>query len=527
VVKRPGKVLWSLLLDAADRGVKINILLNYVIGFSNKQAWGEFLMPQLMLDIKERWIDKIIVRHRHFTPKEMNAISDELAKRGIAPSSIQGRIQQLGPSHHQKMVLIDCLAPKNAKAFVMGLNMADKYRDSENHYYGYNPDKPDINWQDLAFQVEGPVIYDLYQHFLRAWERSARGQTPLGIGGIAVHHETLEQLKKINKGTQAPQFCCTQFQENEYSILESYQKALMLAHNYIYIENQYIRYPPFAEMIKERARTLKDSMREHGKESEDLYLFMITTYSLETPALSGINTYRMLETLGQQQLMPAAQKGIDLRERMNEKMSVLSYSGHDMSPLKIEDTLSDRDRARIQKINDVKELTDPDKYDVTGEREDKPKPFEFDDIPGLKVVTGMLYTDSTHLQTGHTANPIEYRGINVHSKLLLVDDIFASIGSANLHARGLYIDSEANISIPDPDLAYKIRQELWSLHTGKSIDNAENNSSEIIKCSAKANYEYWGETMNENWKNKAAGLPLNAHLCRFWDDTTGYYLVGD
>lgn len=510
-----GKTIWELLQDAADRGVKVHLLLNYVIALSGRKAWGEFFIPQTILDMKERWMDKIIIRHRHFTSIESAKMAYNLTKKGLDFGSLHHAGQTFIPSHHQKMVLIDCLAPKNAKAFVMGLNMAEKYRDSKDHYYGYNPDTPDKSWQDLAFQVEGPVIYDIYQHFLRAWERSARHQTIFGIGGITVPDGVLEQLEKTIKGTQAPQFCCTQSQEQEFSILESYQKALKLAHNYIYIENQYIRYVPFAEMIKEQASSLQESAREKGKKAEDLYLFMITTYSLEGAIVNGINTYRMLETLGQQQLMPRIQKSIDTMERLDKK---------------IDDTLSDKDRERIRKIQDVKELTDPEKYDVTGEDDEKPKPFEFDEIPGLKVVTGVLYTDSTHVKAGGAINamkPIDYRGIDVHSKLLLVDDIFASIGSANLHARGLIADSEANISIPDPDLAYKIRNELWSLHAGKSIDNGENNSSAITKCDAKKNYEYWEETMNENWKYKGKGLPLKSHLCRFWDDTTIYGWAGD
>lgn len=513
-----GKTIWELLQDAADRGVKVHILLNYAVAMAagKRRAWGEFLIPQPILDLKERWIDKIIIRHRHYTSLDSAKMALDLSKKGLDFGSLHHIAQTFTPSHHQKMVLVDCMAPNNAKAFVMGLNMAEKYRDSKDHYYGYNPDTPDKSWQDLAFQVEGPVIYDIYQHFLTAWERSARNQTIFGVGGITVPNNILEQLKKTTKGTQAPQFCCTQSQDKEFSILESYQKAIKLAHNYIYIENQYIRYPPIAELIKERARSLKESAEENGVEAEDLYLFMITTYTLEAAPFSGINTYKMLNTLGQQQLMPLVQKHIDVTEILGKR--------------KIDTPLSDKDRERIRKIKDVKELTDPDKYDVEGESEDKPKPFEFDEIPGLKVVTGVLYTDSTHLKAGGVINatkPIDYRGINVHSKLLLVDDIFASIGSANLHARGLIADSEANISIPDPDLAYKIRNDLWSSHTGRSIDNAENNSSDVIKCDAKRNHKHWEEMMNENWKYKGKGLPLKSHLCRFWDDSTTYGFVGD
>ena len=56
----------------------------------------------------------------------------------------------------------------------------------------------------------------------------------------------------------------------------------------------------------------------------------------------------------------------------------------------------------------------------------------------------------THRRHGGTAaTVIDLAGIYVHSKMMIVDDVFVSIGSANINRRGLYHDGEINVfSVP-------------------------------------------------------------------------------
>lgn len=61
-------------------------------------------------------------------------------------------------------------------------------------------------------------------------------------------------------------------------------------------------------------------------------------------------------------------------------------------------------------------------------------------------------------------------GTTVHSKIVIVDDEFAAIGSANLHSRSMYgIDSELQVAFvdanPSPDSVVKqLRVDLWAEH---------------------------------------------------------------
>ena len=60
-----------------------------------------------------------------------------------------------------------------------------------------------------------------------------------------------------------------------------------------------------------------------------------------------------------------------------------------------------------------------------------------------------------------------YKDIYVHSKLLLVDDVYFTLGSANFNVRSMEVDSELNIAMTSPILTQKWRKELWTLHTGR------------------------------------------------------------
>ncbi len=57
--------------------------------------------------------------------------------------------------------------------------------------------------------------------------------------------------------------------------------------------------------------------------------------------------------------------------------------------------------------------------------------------------------------------------IYVHSKVMLVDDVWATIGSCNLHALSLSGHSEMNASIWDPEVVHALRCELLAKHLGR------------------------------------------------------------
>jgi cardiolipin synthase len=59
------------------------------------------------------------------------------------------------------------------------------------------------------------------------------------------------------------------------------------------------------------------------------------------------------------------------------------------------------------------------------------------------------------------------RPVYTHGKLMLVDDVWATIGSCNLHHGSLSGNSEMNASIWDAEVARGLRQDLFGLHLDK------------------------------------------------------------
>lgn len=59
-----------------------------------------------------------------------------------------------------------------------------------------------------------------------------------------------------------------------------------------------------------------------------------------------------------------------------------------------------------------------------------------------------------------------YRPIYVHAKVAVVDDLWATAGSANLNNRGMRDDTEMNVATLDKRLAEGLRLMLWAEHLG-------------------------------------------------------------
>src|SRR5205085_9856691 len=59
-----------------------------------------------------------------------------------------------------------------------------------------------------------------------------------------------------------------------------------------------------------------------------------------------------------------------------------------------------------------------------------------------------------------------YRPIYVHSKVAIIDDIWTTVGSANLNKRSMHDDAEMNVSTLDAELAQGLRLMLWAEHLG-------------------------------------------------------------
>jgi phosphatidylserine/phosphatidylglycerophosphate/cardiolipin synthase-like enzyme len=97
----------------------------------------------------------------------------------------------------------------------------------------------------------------------------------------------------------------------------------------------------------------------------------------------------------------------------------------------------------------------------------------------LTVVRGPLGTNPRwgatprNHEKGAAVTMSQVKGIFVHSKAMIVDDVFVAIGSANINRRGLFHDGEMTVfAVPEPlkassnNPALALRTALWAEHLG-------------------------------------------------------------
>jgi phosphatidylserine/phosphatidylglycerophosphate/cardiolipin synthase-like enzyme len=518
-------------------------------GGTQQDPWGQIYTRDWFKSVRSAQMKNVEFRTRDFAQLPQQLMNSEqvrlvrgridilinlLRAEGIDDLSVgQMLLLTQFASHHQKMVLID-YGTSNANAFVMGHNMHRNYWDTDAHLFddraagrdpGFGP------WQDISMHVKGPVLTDLNQNFAEAWDLEQVWYNRwFPATSLAAERNALPMPRVATRGAHSvAQICRTQPQDDETSILEHYLKAIGNATDYVYMENQYFRYPDFAKRLANIGQ-----IRKSRGVPGDLYLFVITN----TPdsSTASATTYAMLKGLGQDQLMPQVQR--DLVHSLREHQEELERLNNDLhlDPFVRRGQLNRVGRletkiAELRKQGVTPEverrmdgLKTEDVPQLAGKTGDDEKPYQLTDLPGLKVLVATLATSdpapgspqpermSPQAEAALGAPPAKacYKHIYVHSKLLLVDDVYTLLSSANINIRSMHSDSELGIAQPNPTLAKPLREKLWGMHAGK-----------LRKDTAK-NYEFWNEQMNKNWRAQNTGEPLGSHLLRFWDVTTPY-----
>ncbi|EPN46903.1 phospholipase D-like domain-containing protein, partial [Pseudomonas syringae] len=112
------------------------------------------------------------------------------------------------------------------------------------------------------------------------------------------------------------------------------------------------------------------------------------------------------------------------------------------------------------------------------------------EVPGLKIhVCSLVAFDSP---AGKPWMPVY-----IHSKLMIVDDVYTTHGSANINTRSMMVDSELNICHEHPEFSQPLRRRLWDLHT-KGFG---------VQDEPKEAFVAWEDIIRRNRKRSKAGSP--------------------
>ena len=70
---------------------------------------------------------------------------------------------------------------------------------------------------------------------------------------------------------------------------------------------------------------------------------------------------------------------------------------------------------------------------------------------------------------------------------MIINDVFMTLGSANINTRSMEVDSELNIRHERPEITQPLRRRLWGLHTAGQ--DSSDNPAEA--------FEAWGKIIDQ------------------------------
>lgn len=85
--------------------------------------------------------------------------------------------------------------------------------------------------------------------------------------------------------------------------------------------------------------------------------------------------------------------------------------------------------------------------------------------------------------------------VYIHSKLMIVNDVFTTHGSANINTRSMQVDSEMNIAHEWGSVTKALRKRLWKLHTNGM--GVQDNASDA--------FDAWEDILKRNKKLQDTG----------------------
>ena len=452
-------------------------------------------------------------------------------------------------THHQKPILIDYdyANGEHAVGYVMGLNSVTDYWDAADHLFDSHLREQDFSTEDdlesaeadgirtdavvkaaatagqpisrkplrdYACRIEGPALQDVWINFVCAWNR-ATALPPLMMPFQRNRSPAPKQPSPLTEslkpaGLKQPrtasgasylahlQILRTQPEEAYYgeqtttdydkSIKLGYDNVLKWATRYIYIENQYFFYEPWAEQLKTTRESYLSAHQNVNNPRDNIPLLHLMVV-IPHPENAGMvpRTYDTFKALGHGDAMPGQEAAVKttLQERYTVNAAERDIAAH---AARVKAPSLDKDGVLIQ---DGKSLR-------------------------MKVLIAKMATPN--LQGGKLGSS---RDIYIHSKLMLVDDNFMTLGSANLNIRSMAADSEINVATDSIPHNRALRKRIWNMQTGGMYDGGDAYSKDMDDT-----FKNWEDLAKANAKAITKKQKFEGFLVAFKDDRVAKDRVG-
>lgn len=445
-----GRKNWlDLLVSAAKRGVLVRVLINDFDPFFFGGGEGHFnawLNYRVLADIatKEKLPNLQVVCARHgaeipassvdllpgikllypLVATELNGLDlkpralrfanspglwevFDWTKDGTIVVTDKDKVFPVFPgSHHQKIVLVD-----GRVAFTGGINLIPRNRDSRLHTL-LDKEKDPLAWHDAFLLVEGEPVGDIRDNFIGRWNEERKAceaflkAANTAITRVQMPVAVTDDLDAKNIPLAAadkpkPAFPCQVHRTLSrppsswrgvptllrQDVFDGYLRAIGLAEDFIYIENQYFREQAIADAIIDR----------HSKQRDLRTLIVLPDVAEE-----------LLKGGGD----PVTNLGAFLQHEAIEKMQ--------------------------------------------------------------KAI-------GANLGVFTMKRPTDTKLVYVHTKVLIVDDVYANLGSANANPRSFRMDTELNIAWHDPVTVRRFRANLWKEQLGTQPGMPRWRPTEFVK----------------------------------------------
>jgi phospholipase D1/2 len=455
-----GRTLGEILADKARDGVQVYVMIWYDLSRQMGTKWEETYYY-----FKNTQVHCAAVT-REVSVREASDIAHNLLSKTVY-------------THHQKSVICDAPCPGDLRrlvAFVGGLDLTGGRYDTPNHeLYStlnnehkddfrnrYNKDIPQSQgprepWHDIHCKVEGCIAYDVFLNFEERWSKQS-GQ----YGDLNEINRNVIDMD-FNPSVQDPskEWCCQLFRSItsdsvnfhqtdskrlssktgrmvDSSIAKSYVQMIRNAEHFIYIENQYFYGSAYCWNEEE----LNDLQCQNLIPSE-IAQKVIDKILANEPFTAYI-------------VVPMFPEG-DPTSNAVQEILFMQYKTMEMMYQRVGEA--------ITQVGSATHPTDWLLFLCLGKREPSGPHLDQLEKP-LKSVTKRL------------RETLRFP-IYLHSKMMIVDDVYAIIGSANINDRSLCGTRDTEMAVgcwqphfdvlnPSGDVN-KFRMSLWTEHFNQNV----------------------------------------------------------
>ncbi len=340
------------------------------------------------------------------TPGHWSSIMLDPRKRRFVLSAHPRDVLHFG-SHHQKLCIVD-----SQIAFCGGMDVTDVALNDRRHRLKRahrDRKRPDLLWHDIHCELHGPAVFEIERNFVERWQREAQ----------LFANRVPEFAAHLPHGAKLPQFFFEIKLDQTQPRPRLIGPSMAQIHRTLSVGAKSALAPPPANLFQTvRSDVLEGYQR--AIEQAQRYVYFENQY---------FRSRQIAEAL-------------IARRSQNPRLQVIVVLP--VAPEEFDETLLD-DPLVAQPIALQNEI-------IAALR------AAFGTDIGFFSLVAPIASARSSI-TDEAGSPQIY----VHSKVCVVDDVFASIGSANANGRGFLLDTELNIAWLDPAMKVgEFRIDLWS-----------------------------------------------------------------